>query len=167
MGTTALKVKGKHKSSWQVYAAPVAPWRTSLQDLPLPYCLWRTIKPGTQHEKAMVLQEWQYYIGTCPASLLLLWLLLLPGHFSAFIVWLWRAVIIQTRWWDSGEERRGYVWYVDPAVEGKPGNPGPPGVQEGDRCCFWRVEDLFTALAAHPCTLPTPAPAVRVLLDWV
>lgn len=93
MGTTALKVKGKHKSSWQVYAAPVAPWRTSLQDLPLPYCLWRTIKPGTQHEKAMVLQEWQYYIGTCPASLLLLWLLLLPGHFSAFIVWLWRAVI--------------------------------------------------------------------------
>lgn len=49
-------------------------------------------KPDTQHERAMVLQEWQHYMCACPAPLVLLQLLLLPGHFSAFIIRLQRAV---------------------------------------------------------------------------
>lgn len=49
-------------------------------------------QPDTQHERAKVLQEWQRYMCTCPASLVLLQLLLSPGHFLAFIIRLRRAV---------------------------------------------------------------------------
>lgn len=65
-------------------------------------------KPDTQSERAMVLQEWQHYVCTCPASLVLLQLLLLPGHFSAFIIRLQRTVTyghvgvtLERRRWDT------------------------------------------------------------------
>lgn len=141
-------------------------------------------KPDTQHEREMVLQEWQHYMCRCPTSLVLLQFLLLPGHFSAFITRLQRAVTYGhtdvtlerregggIRWCGTGGLTPGHIRRSSKATRSGKGSGWAHcpfiSVGEADRGCPQVVADLLTALTALPFTHPTPKPAVTILLYWV